>query len=141
MCSTFKAMAAAAILARVDAGKEQLTRRINFDASTLVTYSPVTEKHVGGDGMTLAEICDAAVTLSDNTAANLLLAVIGGRRADGLRTRSGRRSHAAGPQRALAQRGLARRSPRHHDTECDGFEICRPSSSEPRRCRRHRANN
>jgi beta-lactamase class A len=78
MCSTFKAMAAAAILARVDAGKEQLTRRINFDASTLVTYSPVTEKHVGGDGMTLAEICEAAVTRSDNTAANLLLAGIGG---------------------------------------------------------------
>jgi len=78
MCSTFKALAAAAILARVDAGKEQLTRRVTFDASTLVTYSPVTEKHVGGDGMTLAEICDAAVTLSDNTAGNLLLAAIGG---------------------------------------------------------------
>ena len=78
MCSTFKALAVAAILARVDAGKEQLTRRIIFEASALVTYSPVTEKRVGGDGMTLAEICDAAVTLSDNTAANLLLAVIGG---------------------------------------------------------------
>ncbi len=78
MCSTFKVLAAAAILARVDAGKEQLARRITFDASALVTYSPVTEKRVGGDGMTLAEICDAAVTLSDNTAANLLLAVIGG---------------------------------------------------------------
>lgn len=78
MCSTFKALAVAAILARVDAGKEQLTRRITFDASALVTYSPVTEKRVGGDGMTLAEICDAAVTLSDNTAANLLLAAIGG---------------------------------------------------------------
>jgi len=78
MCSTFKALAAAAILARVDAGKEVLARRITFDASALVTYSPVTEKRVGGDGMTLAEICDAAVTLSDNTAANLLLASIGG---------------------------------------------------------------
>ena len=78
MCSTFKVLAAAAILARVDAGKEQLARRITFDASALVTYSPVTEKRVGGDGMTLAEICDAAVTLSDNTAANLLLAAIGG---------------------------------------------------------------
>ena len=78
MCSTFKALAAAAILARVDAGKEVLARRITFDASALVTYSPVTEKRVGGDGMTLAELCDAAVTLSDNTAANLLLASIGG---------------------------------------------------------------
>jgi beta-lactamase class A len=78
MCSTFKALAAAAILARVDAGKEQLTRRITYDASALVTYSPVTEKHVGGDGMTLAEICEAAVTLSDNTAGNLLLSALGG---------------------------------------------------------------
>jgi len=77
MCSTFKALAAAAILAQVDAGKEQLSRRISFDASALVTYSPVTEKHVGG-GMTVAELCDAAVTLSDNTAGNLLLAALGG---------------------------------------------------------------
>jgi beta-lactamase class A len=77
MCSTFKALAAAAVLAQVDAGKEQLSRRISFDASALVTYSPVTEKHVDG-GMTVAELCDAAVTLSDNTAANLLLAALGG---------------------------------------------------------------
>ncbi|MBR1153285.1 class A beta-lactamase [Bradyrhizobium sp. JYMT SZCCT0428] len=79
MCSTFKALAAAAVLARVDAGKEQLTRRrITFDASAIVVNSPVTEKHVGGDGMTLAEICEAAMTRSDNTAGNLLLASIGG---------------------------------------------------------------
>lgn len=78
MCSTFKVLAAAATLARVDAGKEQLTRRLTFDASALVANSPVTEKRVGGDGMTLVEICDAAVTRSDNTAANLLLAGIGG---------------------------------------------------------------
>jgi beta-lactamase class A len=77
MCSTFKALAAAAVLAQVDAGKEQLSRRISYDAAALTTYSPVTEKHVA-DGMTLAELCDAAVTLSDNTAANLLLASIGG---------------------------------------------------------------
>ncbi len=77
MCSTFKALAVAAVLAQVDAGKQQLSRRIGYDASALVTYSPVTEKHVG-NGMTLAELCDAAVTLSDNTAANLLLASIGG---------------------------------------------------------------
>ena len=77
MCSTFKALAAAAVLAQVDAGKEQLSRRISYDASALTTYSPVTEKHVG-NGMTSTELRDAAVTLSDNTAANLLLATIGG---------------------------------------------------------------
>jgi beta-lactamase class A len=77
MCSTFKALAAAAVLSRVDAGKEQLDRRVRYEAKHLVTYSPVTEKNVE-TGMTLAEICEAAVTLSDNTAGNLQLAAIGG---------------------------------------------------------------
>ena len=78
MCSTFKALATAAVLTRVDAGKEQLTRRITFPASAIVINSPITEKRTGGDGMTLAEICEAAMTRSDNTAGNLLLAAIGG---------------------------------------------------------------
>jgi beta-lactamase class A len=65
------------VLARVDAGKEKLERRIRYDAKDLVTYSPVTEKRVAA-GMTLAELCDAAITLSDNTAGNLLLANLGG---------------------------------------------------------------
>jgi beta-lactamase class A len=77
MCSTFKLLAAAAILRRVDAGTEHLTRRVRYEAKDLVTYSPVTEKHTAG-GMTLAQLCDAAVTLSDNTASNLLLTAIGG---------------------------------------------------------------
>jgi beta-lactamase class A len=77
MCSTFKLLAAAAVLARVDAGKERLDRRVAYAKSDLVTYSPVTEKHVGA-GMTLAELCEAAITLSDNTAGNLLLASLGG---------------------------------------------------------------
>jgi beta-lactamase class A len=78
LCSTFKALATAAVLARVDSGKEQVTRRMTFDASSIVVNSPVTERRTGGDGMTLAEICDAAMTRSDNTAGNLLLAAIGG---------------------------------------------------------------
>ena len=77
MCSTFKLLAAAAVLARVDAGKERLDRRVTYAKSDLVTYSPVTEKHVDS-GMTLAELCEAAITLSDNTAANLLLTSLGG---------------------------------------------------------------
>src|SRR6187200_3200851 len=67
LCSTFKLLAGAAVLARVDAGKEKLARRIRYDAKDLVTYSPVTEKRIA-TGMTLAELCDAAITLSDNTA-------------------------------------------------------------------------
>lgn len=77
MCSTFKLLAAAAILGRVDAGKERLDRRVTYAKSDLVTYSPITETHVDS-GMMLAELCEAAITVSDNTAANLLLAGLGG---------------------------------------------------------------
>lgn len=77
LCSTFKVLAAGRVLARVDQGQDQLNRRIHYRASDLVVYSPETEKHVD-DGMTLAAICHAAVALSDNTAANLLLDTVGG---------------------------------------------------------------
>ena len=78
LTSTFKFLAAALVLARVDGGAERLDRRIAFSVSDLVTYSPVTKDHVGPGGMSVAEICDAAVTLSDNTAGNLLLVSFGG---------------------------------------------------------------
>jgi beta-lactamase class A len=78
MCSTFKLLAVAAVLARVDRGELALAQRIAFAKDDLVSYSPVTEKHVGAPGMTLAELCEAAITLSDNTAGNLLLDRIGG---------------------------------------------------------------
>lgn len=76
--STFKFLAGAAVLARADAGRDSLDRRVRFAKSDIVAYSPATERHADGEGMTLAEICDAAITLSDNTAGNLLLAAIGG---------------------------------------------------------------
>jgi beta-lactamase class A len=78
LCSTFKFLAAAALLVRVDAGKEKLGRRVVFGAQDLVEYSPVTSKRTGGEGMTVDELCAAAMTLSDNTAANLMLASLGG---------------------------------------------------------------
>jgi len=77
MCSTFKFVAAAFALARVDRGEEELERRVSYGKADLITYSPVTEKHVE-KGLTVAELCDAAVTLSDNTAGNLLLDSFGG---------------------------------------------------------------
>lgn len=77
MCSTFKLLAAAAILKRVERGQETLGRRVHFSKSDLVTYSPATEKHLD-DGMTVAELCEAAITLSDNTAGNLMLGMLGG---------------------------------------------------------------
>ncbi len=78
MCSTFKALAAALVLARVDKGEEKLDRRIRYAKSDLVDGSPATKEHAGETGMTIAELCAAAVTLSDNTAGNLLLASFGG---------------------------------------------------------------
>src|SRR5262249_42894690 len=78
MCSTFKFLLAAAVLKRAENGQEELNRRIKFQASDLETYSPVTKDQAGGDGMTVAELCAAAMNYSDNTAANLLLAKLGG---------------------------------------------------------------
>jgi beta-lactamase class A len=76
-CSTFKAMAAAAVLARASADPGLLARRIPYTRADLVTYSPITEKHTGA-GMTVAELCAAAVQYSDNTAGNLLIRLLGG---------------------------------------------------------------
>ena len=78
MCSTFKFLAVAMVLGRVDAGTERLDRRIVVPRDSLLEWAPVTSKHVGGAGMTVAELCEAAITVSDNTAANLLLASAGG---------------------------------------------------------------
>lgn len=78
MCSTFKLMLAASVLARVDRRQEELERRIVFGADRIEQYAPVTRQHVGAPGMSVAELCDAAVTMSDNTAANVLLDTIGG---------------------------------------------------------------
>jgi beta-lactamase class A len=78
MCSTFKLLAVAAVLARVDRGAERLDRRIVFPPSALLEYAPVTRQHVGKPGMRVDELCQAAITVSDNTAANLLLASLGG---------------------------------------------------------------
>jgi beta-lactamase class A len=77
-CSTFKWLASAFVLHRVDIGAEQLTRRVHYGADELVPNSPITSKHVGDDGMTVAELCEAAITVSDNGAGNQLLKSFGG---------------------------------------------------------------
>jgi beta-lactamase class A len=76
-CSTFKVMAASAILKRSAAESGLLAQRIVYTKDQLVTYSPITSKHVG-DGMTVSELCEAALQYSDNTAGNLLLKTLGG---------------------------------------------------------------
>ena len=78
MCSTFKLLASAAVLKLVDEEKESLDRTIAYGPSDLLEYAPVTKAHVGEGGMRLGDVCAAAIDWSDNTAANLLLSVIGG---------------------------------------------------------------
>lgn len=78
LCSTFKALLAAFVLVRVDRKQEDLSRMIVYGKEQLVPYSPITEKHTGEGGLSVGSICEAAVTLSDNTAANLLLDSVGG---------------------------------------------------------------
>jgi beta-lactamase class A len=78
LCSTFKWLAAAAVLARVDAGADRLGRRVQYSRTDLLDYSPITSAQVAGGSMTLGALCAAAIEFSDNTAANLVLAGIGG---------------------------------------------------------------
>lgn len=76
-CSTFKLLLTSAILARSAHDDGLLARRITYTQGDLVNYSPVSEKHVA-DGMTVAELCAAALQYSDNSAANLLIRLLGG---------------------------------------------------------------
>jgi beta-lactamase class A len=78
MCSTFKFLAAAAVLKRVDEKKENLERFVPYDATEILEYAPVTKEHLKEGGMTLGALCEAAIEQSDNTAGNLLLDAIGG---------------------------------------------------------------
>ncbi len=78
MCSTFKWLLAAQVLSLTDAGREQLSRVIPYSQLDLLDYAPVTRAHVSEGGMTLSGLSAAAIQHSDNTAANLLLRVVGG---------------------------------------------------------------
>jgi beta-lactamase class A len=78
MCSTFKVLAVSAVLQRVDRGQEQLERRISYGRADLLAYAPVTTAHVAEGAMSISQLCEAAIVVSDNTAANLLLRTLGG---------------------------------------------------------------
>ncbi|MDP2357865.1 MAG: class A beta-lactamase [Beijerinckiaceae bacterium] len=77
MCSTHKLLSASFALWRAERGEENMSRRVAYSKSDLVTWSPVTEKFTDA-GMSVSQLCAAAMTLSDNTAANLLFASFGG---------------------------------------------------------------
>lgn len=78
MCSSFKAVLAAAVLARVDRGEEKLERPLALTKADMLSHAPVSEKHLAMGSITVGEACQAVVEVSDNPAANLLLKTIGG---------------------------------------------------------------
>lgn len=78
LCSSFKAILAASVLARVDAGHEELARLVSYGRADLLPASPVTSAHVQAGALSVGALCAAILQHSDNAAANLLYARTGG---------------------------------------------------------------
>ena len=78
MCSTFKLALAADILARVERGTLSLDQEIPFGSADLLGYAPVVRANLALGRLPLERLCAAIVEVSDNSAANLLLARVGG---------------------------------------------------------------
>ncbi len=76
--STFKGVLAALVLSRVDDGVDGLDREVPYGAGNLLPTSPVTSAHVAEGRITVGALCRAILERSDNAAANLLLARVGG---------------------------------------------------------------
>jgi len=76
-CSTFKMYLAAATLLRVQAGQERLDRVLPITRADMLSHAPVTEPAVGST-LTVEQLMQGTVEVSDNPAANLLLKAMGG---------------------------------------------------------------
>jgi len=77
MCSTFKVALVAAVLARIDRGTLAPDRMLAFDPAHLLGASRTTAQHPDGH-ISVSDACEGAISVSDNTAANALLELIGG---------------------------------------------------------------
>ncbi|WP_211365411.1 serine hydrolase [Polyangium fumosum] len=130
MCSTFKWALAAAVLARVDHRQPSLDERVPYGSTDLLEHAPITREHVAEGSMTIDALAQAAVTVSDNTAANLLLAKVGGPASF---TQFVRQQGDAVTRldRDDPQQQRSRRPPRHHVATRDGG----PDASGPLRGR------
>ncbi len=78
MCSSFKLLLVAQALRRAADGALRLDERIRYGRNDLQAWSPITEKNVRHGGMRIGALCAATLATSDNTAANLLIARLGG---------------------------------------------------------------
>lgn len=77
LCSTFKLSLAAFLMERGQAGAVDPGERVRWTRDQLLSVSPFTTERLG-EGASLLELAEAAQKTSDNTAANLLLARLGG---------------------------------------------------------------
>ena len=80
MNSTFKLFACGALLSRVDAGKNNLSESVDLQGVELVPWSPSLAKLINSGHLkvSLDSLCRMMLSVSDNTAANLILKEIGG---------------------------------------------------------------
>lgn len=78
MCSTFKAPLAAAVLMGAEAGKFGLDGQVAFTKDDILDHAPVVKQNRKRGRMSMEELAKAAVMVSDNSAANLLLPMVGG---------------------------------------------------------------
>ncbi|WP_417685392.1 class A beta-lactamase [Roseibium sp.] len=76
--STFKAFACAHLLKQIEEGRLSKDAAVPVTARDLLAYVPISKKLVGQGDVALTTLCSAAMTVSDNTAANLVLAATGG---------------------------------------------------------------
>lgn len=77
-CSTFKLPMVAACLREADHGRLDLDEVLRYGKADLLPWAPVTGEHVEHGGLPISELARAAQTLSDGTAANLLVRCLGG---------------------------------------------------------------
>ena len=78
LCSTFKLALAAACLYKADRGVLSLDEVVPYNESDLISWAPVTSRHVDEGGLSVSALAQATQEYSDNTAANLLIKRLGG---------------------------------------------------------------
>src|SRR5690349_1449936 len=78
MCSTFKWLLVAQLLDAVDRKQLRLDAAMRIHQSDILEYAPVVSTQLKRGSITLIELAEAAITLSDNSAANLLMRELGG---------------------------------------------------------------
>jgi beta-lactamase class A len=78
-CSTFKVMVVGGILKQSMTDRHFLSQQIFYTQQEVERsgYAPITKNHLA-TGMTISELCAAALCYSDNNAANLLIKQLGG---------------------------------------------------------------